>query len=246
MNSKTLSVSCAALIALFVLTAETARADLLLDVTLNTTPLTTAGAASAAPFALAFQLVAGSQSNNDTATISDFKFGTGGSAGSGCPATASPCIFGGASGDISSSVGLNTSGAFNALVETFTPGSSLSFLLDLTTNVDTGGTPDAFAFSILDSSGSSIPTLDPTTADTLLTINIDSARPTILTYATDPSRNTLGGAGPSITMNAPTAVPPTSPVPEPGALSLLGICVLCARAFRRRGRASLISRLRVP
>jgi len=235
MNSKTLSASCAALATLFVLTGGTARADLLLDVTLNTTPLTTAGAASAAPFAMAFQLVAGSQPNNNSATISHFKYGTGGSAGSGCPAPVSPCIFGGASGDISSSVSLNTSGAFNALVETFTPGSSLSFLLDLTTNVDTGGTPDAFAFSILDSSASSIPTLDPTTADTLLTINLDSTSPTILTYATDPRRNTLGGAGPSITMNAPTVAPPTSPVPEPGALSLC-ICVLCAGAFLRRGR----------
>ncbi|HEY6358872.1 MAG TPA: hypothetical protein VIX35_11540, partial [Vicinamibacterales bacterium] len=64
---------------------------------------------------------------------------------------------------------LNTSTPFHAFVEFFTPGSSLSFQLDLTTNVDTGGTPDAFAVSILDSSGASIPTLDPSGADTLLT-----------------------------------------------------------------------------
>jgi hypothetical protein len=207
--------SSAVVATLLVLTAGTAHADLILDVTLNTTPLATASAA--APFSLAFQLVQGSQPNNNTAIISDFLYGAGGSADSGCPAVLSPCIFGGASGDISSSVSLNTSSAFNALVETFTPGSSLSFLVDLTTNVDAGGTPDAFAFSILDGSGGSIPTLDPSGADTLLTINVDSANPAILTYATDPSRNTLGGTGPSITMDAPTA----NSVPEPGTLGLL-------------------------
>lgn len=160
-------------------------------------------------------------------------YGAGGSAGSGCPAALSPCIFGGASGDISSSVDLNTSSAFNALVETFTPGSSLSFLLDLTTNVDAGGTPDAFAFSILDGSGGSIPTLDLSGADTLLTINIDSASPTILTYGTDPSRNTLGGTGPSITMDAPTV----APVPEPGTLGLLVTGILLEGAFLLRRKA---------
>jgi hypothetical protein len=131
-------------------------------------------------------------------------------------------------------VTLNSSSAFNALVETLTPGSSLSFLVDLTTNVNAGGTPDAFAFSILDSSGGSIPTLDPSGADTLLTINIDSANPAILTYATDPSRNTLGGSGPSITMDAPTV----AIVPEPGTLTLLAIGSFLAGAFLlRRGQA---------
>jgi hypothetical protein len=238
MNYKTLCAS-AALTVTLLLTAGTARCDEIVAVTLNTTPLTSAGAAPAAPWALAFQLVQGSQPNNNTATISDFSYGTGGSAGSGCAAALSPCVFGGASGSISNSASLVTSSAFNALVETFTPGSSLSFLLDLTTNVDTGGTPDAFAFSILDNSGSSIPTLDPTGADTLLTINIDSPSPTILTYATDPSRDTLGGAGPSLTMSAPTVAPPTSSVPEPGMLPLLGTCVLSAGVLLRRRRENL-------
>jgi hypothetical protein len=234
MKTKPLFTSSAVLVTLLVLTAGTAHAGLIFEVTLNTTPLTTASAA--APFSLAFQLVQGSQPNNNTATISDFLYGVGGSAGSGCPAVLSPCIFGGASGDISSSVTLNTSSAFNALVETFTPGSSLSFLVDLTTNVDAGGTPDAFAFSILDSGGGSIPTLDPSGADTLLTINIDSASPAILTYATDPIRNTLGGTGPSITMDAPTV----NSVPEPGTLVLLatgifwgGVLQILAGRLRR-------------
>jgi hypothetical protein len=79
---------------------------------------------------------------------------------------------------------------FNALVETFTPGATLFFQVDLSTNVDTGGIPDAFAFSILDSGGGSIPTLGPSGADTLLTVNIDSATPLISAYGTDPSRLT--------------------------------------------------------
>jgi hypothetical protein len=237
MNTRSRYTTCGAVVTLLVLTAGSAHADLVVDVTLNTAPLTTAPATSAGPFSLAFQLVQGSQANNNTATISNFLFGAGGSPGSGCPAVLAPCTFGGASGDISSRVSLNTSNAFNALVETFTPGSSLSFLLDLTTNVNAGGTPDAFAFSILDSSGSSIPTLDSTGADTLLTINIDSDNPAILTYTTDPSLATLGGSGPSLTMDAPVV---SAAVPEPRTLTLLGLCVLFARLFQRHpGRASL-------
>jgi hypothetical protein len=209
------------LIALLV-AAGTASADEIFTVTLNTTPLATAPGTSAGPFSLAFQLVDGSQPNNNTATISGFTYGVGGSAGSGCPAALPSCTFGGASGDISSSVSLNDSSAFNALIETFTPGNGLSFQVDLTTNVDSGWTPDAFAFSILDSGGGSIPTQDPSGADTLLTINIDSANPTILAYGTDPSRNTLGGTGPSITMDAPVSGP-TTPTPEPSSLSLLAL-----------------------
>lgn len=233
MNSKPPFISWTLAATLFVFAAGTAHADLILDVTLDTSPLTAAEAASAEPFSLAFQLDQGSQAGNNSATISDFSFGAGGSAGSSCPAALSPCIFGGASGDISSSVDLNTSTAFNALVETFTPGDTLSFVLDLTTNVDAGGTPDAFAFSILDSSGNPIPTLDPTGADTLLTIDIDSASPTTLTYATDPSSNTLGGAGPSITMDAPIVSSPAA-VPEPSESGIVCVGVLLAGVSLRR------------
>jgi hypothetical protein len=228
MKIKRLFTSCAALLIAIMVAAGTASADEIFAVTLNTTPLATAPGTSAGPFSLAFQLLDGSQPNNNTATISDFTYGVGGNAGSGCPAVLVPCTFGGASGDIGSGVSLNDSSAFNALVETFTPGSSLSFLVDLTTNVDAGGTPDAFAFSILDSGGGSIPTLDPTGADTLLTINVDSANPAILTYATDSSRNTLGGTGPSITMDAPIVTP------EPGTLILLTTGILFGGTLLRR------------
>ena len=168
---------------LVVITGGAVKADEVFTVDLNTSPLTMSPGLSAGPFSLAIQLVQGSQPNNNKATISAFNFGTGGSAGSGCPGVLSPCAFGGASGDISSAILLNTSEFFNGSVEFFTPGSSLSFQVDLNTNVDFGGVPDAFAFSILDSSGLSIPTQDASTADTLLTVNIDSGSPAILFMA---------------------------------------------------------------
>jgi hypothetical protein len=126
--------------------------------------------------------------------------------------------FGNETGDATGSIGLSTSDGFEALIQTFAPGSSLSFSADLTTNPYSGPAPDAFSFSILDSSDFPIPTQDPSGADTLLTINIDSASPAILAYATDPTTGTNAGDV-SITMDAPVTA---TPVPEPGSLLLLG------------------------
>jgi hypothetical protein len=196
-----------------VLIAPSVHADTIFTVTLGTTPLI---GSLAGPFSLAFQLIDGSGGiigdSNNTVIITNLNFGAGAASGG---ITAS----GGASGDLNSTVTLTDSEFFNTFFQGFTPGSTLSFLVDLTTNVDPGGTPDAFGFSILDSSGFSIPTLDPSSADTFLAVNIDSANPLILTYATDPNRTTLGGSGPAITMDAPV---PTTPVPEPASLMLLG------------------------
>jgi hypothetical protein len=207
-----------------------ARAGEIFTVTLDTNPLTLSPAADAGPFSIAFQLTDGSGTNdgNNTATLSNFDFGGGSASGT-------PTLYGvGTSGDLGSTVTLTDNDFFNAFVQGFIPGSSLSFLAGLTTNVDAGGTPDAFAFSILDSSGSSIPTVDP--ADTLLTVNIDSASPTILTYATDPNQGTASGDV-SITMGAPVTNLLT-PVPEPTLplLMCVGLFGVCFAAWRIRDR----------
>jgi PEP-CTERM motif len=206
----------------------TASADILFTVDLDTTPLTTATVAPASPFSLAFQLVQGNPNNTtNTATVSDFVFG-GGSAAA-CPAN---CMtFGEESGDATSSIDLSTSDFFNALTQTFTPGTTLSFLVDLTTNpsnLNLGFAPDTFAFAILDGSDSPIPTQDPSEANTLVTVTINSTNPTVNSYATNPDIGTNEG-NVSITMG-PAII---ESVPEPGTLTLLGTVLVCAGVLRR-------------
>ena len=202
-------------------TLTPARADSVFTVTLNTAPLTALPGSSAGPFGLAFQLVDGSGASdaNNTATISNFQFG-GGSAAA-CPSSCT--AFGGVTGSALSSIVLTDTAFFSALAETFTPGSSLSFQVDLTTNVDAGATPDLFAFSLLDANGASLPTLDPLGANTLVSVNIDSANPLVLSYGTDSSLPTSAG-GVALSIAAPViGVPATGTVPEPGAWPVAGI-----------------------
>lgn len=207
MRHRHVLTSWALLLLALATSAGTVYADTIFTVNVNTAPLM----GLVGPFAVAFQLNDGSGGGdgNNTATITNFAFG-GGSAG-GCPANCTTT--GGASGDMAGTVTLTDSSFFNSFAELFTVGSSLSFQVDLTTNVDAGGTPDAFAFSILDN-GVSIATLDPLGADTLLSVDIDSADPAILGFATDPSRTT-------VSLDAPVIGAPPSSVPEPGTLLLV-------------------------
>jgi hypothetical protein len=199
-----------------------AYANLVFTVTLDTSALV--GNANA-PFALAFVLVDGSGLGdaNNTVSLTDFAF-----AGGGPGSVNSNLSQGGQSGSLGSGVSLTDSSFFNAFVSTFTPGSVLSFLVDTTTNVDTGPsgpTPDEFSFSLLEncpvtaSTCSNVPTVDPTGADSLLTINIDSTNPTIESFAS------------SLT---PAPVITSTAMPEPPSvlllsigLALVGVLYLC-------------------
>ncbi|MCX6632696.1 MAG: NF038129 family PEP-CTERM protein [Candidatus Solibacter sp.] len=194
---------------ILLLAAAPAWAGVVYNVTLNT------GALPAGSYSLLFQLTDGSGTNdgNNIVTLSNFAYGGGG-------AVAGPQLWGGASGDLTSGVTLTDNDFFNAIVQGFTRGSQLSYTLDLTTNVDSGGPPDLFAMSVLDANGNEIPTADSSGANTLLTITFDSPLG-IQTFPTDPNRATSTGA--FITMGAPVLTPVTeSSVPEPSSWLLLG------------------------
>lgn len=197
--------------------ASLAHAQLTFKVSVDTSALL---GTPASPFYLDFQLNdgAGIGNANNQAVISSFTFG-GGSALS--PAT----TFGGAAGTLSSSVTLTDSSAFNEFYQPFVPGAWLSFLVSLTGNVESGPTPDLFAFAILDSSLMNLATLSPGT-DTFLQIDINSTAPAIATYAS------IDGAVP-----APAIVP----VPEPSTYGLCAAFALIAGGYYRRRRRTTTS-----
>jgi len=195
------------------------------DVSLDTSSLV---GSVAGPFWLDFELTDGSATGdgNNTGVLSDFQFGSGGAIGS-------PISDGGASGDVLTEVMLIDSSAFgNGLDEMFTPGNSLSFQLQLSTNVDAGGA-DSFSFSILDSTFTPLPTTAGFPIDALAVINIDnSVSPTVETFAGDTSRSIAAGGNP-IAIAAPVIAIVSADVPEPSALPLL-LIGLAAIATKRR------------
>jgi len=123
----------------------------------------------------------------------------------------------GPASNLNSAVSLKDSSFLNLFGQFLTPGTSLSFTLDLTTNVDAGSTPDQFSMFIYDPTGSPIATTtDPTSLNSLLAINIDSTSPTLNNY--DSSLVTV------------------SSVPEPNPLLLLVSGLASLGLLRRRAR----------
>jgi len=217
MKTKTVLRALALLGALAVATVS--KAQLQLHVAVDTSSLV---GNPGGPYSLDFQLNDGSGwgDSNNTAALSNFQFGTGTAVGSGS-------TFGGTGGDLSSNVWLTDSNSLlNDFYQGFTPGSWLSFDLTLTTNVDGGGTPDLFSFAILDGALMNLPTKS-LGSDTFMEINLDSASPSVATFAS------LDGL---ITITA-------TPVPEAstyglGAAALLAMMGL-SRRFSRRQKVSV-------
>lgn len=192
------------------LLAAPAWANIAFHVSVDTNGLV---GSSSAPFTIDFQLNDGGVPNNNSASIAAITFGGG-------AATGAPTLSGGATGSLTTGVSLADSSPFNEFDQTFTPGSTLGFDVNLTTNVDAGPTPDQFSFAILDKNQAELGTTDPSSANTIVTVNLDSANPTIQHYASNPP-----------TFGAVTI----TPIPEPATVSLMVMSGLVL-AFRRRPR----------
>lgn len=123
------------------------------------------------PFTMAFQLTDGSGvgDGNNTVTIDNFDFGSGGPDGS-------PNYVGGASGDTATSIILTDTEFFNEFTQGFTPGNVLSFNVTLTLNPNSNDTPDQFSFAILDGS---------LAGDTLLAADLDPTNFSIVGFSSD-------------------------------------------------------------
>jgi hypothetical protein len=92
--------------------------------------------------------------------------------------------------------------------------------LNLTTNVDAGGTADQFSIEILDPSGNFLSPSDPL-AGNLLAINLDSANPVPTSYS-------------KLVTVTPARVVPT---PEPPTGVFVGTALLALTFFLRKRRA---------
>ena len=149
----------------------------------------------AGPFKIGFQLTDGGGvgNKNNTVVISNIQFGGG-------QASGIASVLGGAIGSLTSSVTLTDSSFLNVLIQPFSPGAQLSFLLTFTTNAEAEETPDQFSISILDRSGNEIPTTGGAAFDVVLALSLGLAGDvSIQTFAGDPRRPPTAGGGPAAT-----------------------------------------------
>ena len=197
---------------LLVAAGPSARAGQVWTVSLDTSLLVTD---FSGPFGFDIELVG---TNGNTATVSDFSFGSSGAAGPG-PAF----LTGGASGDLATNISLNDSSSFfSDFNQQFTPGSTLSFTVDTTLVAPPpGGSPDNLSiviFSAYDpvngynplagTGGTPIPTTDPSGNNTFLNIDFNG-----------PGSTTATGY-PGANGDIPITVTPQS-VPEPTSALML-------------------------
>lgn len=203
--------------------AARVQADYFVNVNVDTSGLASSNLTS--PFGIGFDMFSGGVASGNTATISNFQFGTGGSP------TGSSFTAGNAGGSLAAgiTVGVDLQTSFSYFDQGFTPGSTLSFRVDLTTNV--GSTPDSLSFFLIQNyapgslfTGSNggngttpsttVPTTDPTGANNLYFIQITANAPTVDMYA----------------------LPSVSAVPAPSSWVLLlsAVAALAVTVFLRR------------
>ena len=194
---------------------QTVRADAIVNVSVDTSSI---ASTPGAEIFFVFTDGNGTGDANNTATLTNFSLGLG------TPGALDALnSTGGVTGSLATGLSLVDSAFLNVFGQLFTPGNTLSFTLDLTTNVD-GAVPDQFSMIVVDSNGNALPSNDPNGFGDLLVVNLDSANPVVTNYA--PSLVTLGS----------TTTPPPPPVttPEPSSILLLGAAILTFVALRGR------------
>lgn len=218
---------CCLLVTLTCVSA-TVRADLF-TVSLDTSSL--AANPGSGPYAIEFQFfdVAGTSIGNNTATVSNFSFGGGSPVGT-------PTLGLGVTGSLAGTITMTDQNPMDYLdpssyvfLQTFSPGSLLSFNVSLTANIALGEdvAGDNFSFLLHDADGP-LATLPFGFPGPLVSVDITSSDPPIQTYQTDPTQSP-GGVGlvPSVST--------TVAVPEPSTLyvALAGFGLIGLLARRR-------------
>lgn len=191
--------------------AASAKADPF-TVTLNTSPLS-------GTQVLAFLFNDGDGVTDNSAFLSNFAFGGGGALGT-------PDFLGstGVNGNLTSGIAMDDSGFTAIFTQEFTPGASLSFLLNSTNNF-AGGTPDTFAMAVCDTSFNCYS--DDLNTGALLVLSLTGG-----TLST--SSFTLNGASQQ-KLDAPVVTTGTTGVPEPGSLLLLASGLAGCFLLTKRG-----------
>ncbi|HTS11772.1 MAG TPA: NF038129 family PEP-CTERM protein [Candidatus Limnocylindrales bacterium] len=176
---------------------------------------------------LAFLLTDGDGVVDNTSSLSVFAFGGGAALGA-------PDYLGttGVTGDLASAIAIDdSSGATAIFTQQFTPGSSLSFLLDITDNF-AGGTPDTFAMEICDSTFSTCYSDDVNTG-AMLVLNMTAGPLSASSFI-------LNGASQQ-NLPAPVVTALGVESPEPASLPLLVLGLLWLARMKARRPSGAVS-----